>query len=58
MSGENLYTWHHLPEGYNPDTFVARPGDLTMATPIQGDGATNWSYPLMRQLSFGINLTF
>ncbi len=58
VSGENLYTWHHLPEGYNPDAFVAIPGDLKVSTGIQGDGATNWSYPLMRQFSFGLNLTF
>lgn len=58
VSGENLYTWHHLPEGYNPDSFVAIPGSLSMSTGIQGDGASNWSYPLMRQISFGINLTF
>ncbi len=58
ISGENLYTWHHLPEGYNPDSFVAIPGDLKVTSGIQGDGATNWSYPLMRQFSFGINLIF
>ena len=58
ISGENLYTWHHLPEGYNPDSFVAIPGDLKVTSGIQGDDATNWSYPLMRQFSFGINLIF
>lgn len=58
VSGENLCTWHHLPNGYYPDSFVSIPGALSMTTSIQGDGATNWSYPLMRQFSFGLNLTF
>lgn len=59
VSGENLHTWHHLPEGYNPDSFVAQPGNLNMTSGIQGDsGSGNWSYPLMRQFSMGLNLTF
>ncbi len=58
-SGENLYTWHHLPHGHYPDSYVALPGTLNMAQGIQGDsGSGSWSYPLMRQLSFGLNLTF
>lgn len=58
VSGENLFTFHHLPTGYYPDSFVAIPGSLSMSTGIQGDGYTNWSYPLMRQFAFGFNLTF
>ena len=58
VSGENLLTFHHLPTGYYPDSFVAIPGSLSMSTGIQGDGYTNWSYPLMRQFAFGFNLTF
>lgn len=58
MSGENLFTWHHLPHGYYPDSFVAIPGSLSMSTGIQGEGFSNWSYPLMRQISLGFNLTF
>lgn len=58
ISGENLITLHHLPKGYYPDSFVAIPGSLSMSTGIQGEGYTNWSYPLMRQLAFGFNLTF
>ena len=59
FSGENLFTWHHLPTGYNPDSFIAQPGNLSMTSGIQGDsGNGNWSYPLMRQISFGLNLTF
>lgn len=58
VSGENLFTFHHLPKGYYPDAFVSIPGSLSMATGIQGEGYTNWSYPLMRQFAFGFNLTF
>jgi TonB-linked SusC/RagA family outer membrane protein len=59
VSGENLYTWHHLPTGYYPDTYVALPGSLNMNGSIQGDsGAGNWSYPLMRQFSIGLNFIF
>ena len=58
VSGENLLTFHHLPTGYYPDSFVAIPGSLSMSTGIQGEGSTNWSYPLMRQFAFGFNLTF
>ncbi|MDR2914577.1 MAG: TonB-dependent receptor [Tannerella sp.] len=59
ISGENLYTWDHLPTGYYPDMYVAKPGDLNMNGAIQGDsGSGNWSYPLMRKFSFGLNLIF
>ncbi|MDR1672838.1 MAG: TonB-dependent receptor [Bacteroidales bacterium] len=59
VSGENLYTWHHLPTGFYPDTYVAIPGSLNINGAIQGDsGAGNWSYPLMRQVSVGLNLVF
>lgn len=42
FSGENLYTWDHLPEGLETDMLTT--------------GA--WSYPFMRKFSFGINVTF
>lgn len=59
FSGENLYTWHHLPSGYYPDAYVAQPGSLNINGSIQGDsGSGNWSYPLMRKLSCGLNLVF
>jgi hypothetical protein len=59
VSGEDLYTWHHLPTGYYPDSYVAVPGSLNMNGAIQGEsGAGNWSYPLMRQFSVGLNLVF
>ena len=41
MTGENLYTWDHLPEGLEPD--------------MLSQGA--WNYPFMRKVSFGINVT-
>lgn len=42
FSGENLYTWDHLPEGLETD--------------MLHKGA--WEYPFMRKFSFGINVTF
>lgn len=42
FSGENLYTWDHLPEGLETDMLAK--------------GA--WEYPFMRKFSFGINVTF
>ena len=42
FSGENLYTWDHLPEGLETDMLTT--------------GA--WNYPFMRKFSFGINVTF
>ena len=42
FSGENLYTWDHLPEGLETDMLTK--------------GA--WEYPFMRKFSFGINVTF
>lgn len=59
VSGENLFTIHHLPEGYYPDTYDMSPGSNKINASIEGDSSANgWSYPLMRQYSFGINLTF
>lgn len=59
VSGENLFTWHDLPKGYNPDSYNANPGRTIINAEISGDsGSGAWSYPLMRQYSFGINLTF
>ena len=42
FSGENLYTWDHLPEGLETDMLTK--------------GA--WEYPFMRKYSIGINVTF
>lgn len=42
FSGENLYTWDHLPEGLETD--------------MLSQGA--WNYPFMRKYSIGINVTF
>lgn len=40
LTGENLKTWDHLPEGLEPDMLA--------------NGA--WTYPYMRKISFGISL--
>ena len=58
INDENLFTWHHLPKGYYPDMYTARPGTLSQTSNIQSDGSGSWSYPLMRQISFGINVVF
>lgn len=58
VSGENLLTFHHLPTGYYPDSFVPILGDLGLSGGVKGDGYINWSYPLMRQIALGFNLTF
>jgi hypothetical protein len=42
FSGENLYTWDHLPEGLETD--MLQKGI--------------WEYPFMRKFSLGINVTF
>jgi TonB-linked SusC/RagA family outer membrane protein len=46
FSGENLYTFDHLPKGLDPETSVT--DDL---------GMRGFTYPYMRQFSFGLNLT-
>lgn len=46
FSGENLYTFDHLPKGLDPETSVT--DDL---------GQRGFTYPYMRQFSFGLNLT-
>lgn len=46
FSGENLYTFDHLPKGIGPETSVT--DDL---------GQRGFTYPYMRQFSFGLNLT-
>ncbi len=43
VSGENLYTWHHLPDGIDPE---------------MGNDGSGWTYPYMRYLSFGVNVSF
>ena len=59
VSGENLFTVHHLPDGYYPDTYSMSPASNKINANIEGDSSANgWAYPLMRQYSFGINLTF
>ncbi|MCD8312527.1 MAG: SusC/RagA family protein, partial [Bacteroidales bacterium] len=47
FSGENLYTFDHMPQGMSPE----RVTDSEM-------GARGFTYPYMRQYSFGINITF
>lgn len=42
VSGENLYTWDHLPEGLESDMLTKNA----------------WEYPFMRKFSLGINVTF
>ena len=42
VSGENLHTWDHLPEGMESD--------------MLSKGA--WEYPFMKKYSLGINVTF
>lgn len=46
FSGENLFTFDHLPKGLDPERIVT--DDL---------GSRGFTYPYMRQYSFGINLT-
>lgn len=46
FSGENLFTFDHLPKGIDPERTVT--DDL---------GKRGFTYPYMRQYSFGINLT-
>ncbi len=46
FSGENLYTFHHLRDGLDPE----RTTDEL--------GTRGWTYPYMRQYSFGINISF
>lgn len=59
FSAENLFTIHHLPTGYLPDAFDTDVGSLVVNSALSGDSyAGNISYPLMRKLSLGINLTF
>ena len=47
FSGENLYTFDHLPKGLDPERSVT--DDL---------GQRGFTYPYMRQYSFGINVSF
>lgn len=42
VSGENLYTWDHLPKGLDPDMLTK----------------DAWDYPFMAKYSLGINVTF
>lgn len=59
ISGENLFTIHNLPEGYMPDSYDTNVGGLSMGSTASGDSYSGfYTYPLMRQLSFGINITF
>ncbi|WP_373155533.1 TonB-dependent receptor [Bacteroides cellulosilyticus] len=47
FSGENLYTFDHLPKGLDPERTVT--DDL---------GQRGFTYPYMRQYSFGVNIAF
>lgn len=47
FSGENLYTFDHLPKGLDPERSVT--DDL---------GQRGFTYPYMQQYSFGFNLSF
>lgn len=59
VSLENLLTLHHLPKGYMPDAYDTSVGGLGMNSVAGGDSYSgNVTYPLMRQFSFGLNLTF
>lgn len=42
VSGENLYTWDHLPEGLESEMLTKNA----------------WEYPFMRKFSLGLNVTF
>lgn len=42
VSGENLHTWDHMPEGMDPE--MASTG--------------SWTYPFMKKYSVGVNVTF
>lgn len=59
VTGENLFTYHHLPKGYYPDTFGSEVGKLKVTSEQIGDSQSGtFGYPLMRKFAFGINLTF
>lgn len=59
FSAENLFTIHHLPDGYMPDAYDTSVGSLMINSVATGDSNDgNATYPLMRQFSFGVNLTF
>ena len=59
FSAENLFTFHHLPDGYMPDAFGTSVGGLGLVSTPDGDSYSgNITYPLMSQFSFGINLSF
>ena len=47
FSGENLFTFDHLPKGIDPERTVT--SDL---------GQRGFTYPYMQQYSFGLNLSF
>lgn len=59
FSAENLFTFHHLPKGYMPDAFDTSVGGLSIASGMAGDSYSGmYGYPLMRQFSFGVNVSF
>lgn len=43
VTGENLWSKHHLPEGMDPD---------------MTEGELGWNYPFMKKYSFGVNVSF
>lgn len=59
FSAENLFTIHHLPSGYMPDAFDTSVGSLVMSSQTSGDSRSgNFTYPMMKQIAFGISVTF
>lgn len=46
LSGENLYTFDHLPDGIDPERVVT-----------DDYGSKGFTYPYMRQFSFGVNIS-
>lgn len=59
FSAENLFTFHHLPKGYMPDAYDTSVGGLSIASGMAGDSYSGvYGYPLMKQFSFGVNVSF
>lgn len=50
ISGENLYSFNHMPDGIHPDSQVRG-----IADGVSQGGLT---YPMMRKFTFGVNLSF
>lgn len=50
VSGENLFSFNHMPDGIHPDS-----QSRGSATGVTNGGLT---YPMMRKLTFGVNVSF